>query len=129
MKYFLTGLIILFLNESVFASHPQKNDYKGTCYHVVVGKEGENMYYVPCDKDNSDIGFNEPNCTILMKGKWTDDPKSCDLPDVKYLQPIEGEAPVGLPKLKEILVLGYNSIKGMQMVSTRGKARKGSLLD
>ena len=104
MKYFLTGLIILFLNESVFASHPQKNDYQGTCYHVVVGKEGENMYYVPCDKDNDDVGFNEPNCTILLKGKWSEKEHSCDLPDVKYIHPKGVEKPITIKKLKEIVV-------------------------
>lgn len=42
----------------------------GMCYKEVEGREKENIYWVRCDEDNTDIGFNQPNCEQYLKGVW-----------------------------------------------------------
>lgn len=81
------------------ATHPDTLVYNGTCYHAVQGKEKQNWYFVGCDKDNNDYGFNQLNCEVILKGKWDDEP-SCDLPDVTYIQPKVDMKPAGIPKFK-----------------------------
>lgn len=91
MKYWLLFALLLsvILVSNVEASHPHTKDFHGMCYHVVQGQEGENQYFVECDEDNTAIGFNEPNC-ILLNGKWTKEPESCELEEIIFLHP-EGE--------------------------------------
>jgi hypothetical protein len=60
-----------------YAGDPTQKIVDGECYKLVLGQEGENAYWVPCDKDNTDIGFNKPNCEELLRGRWRSFDKSC----------------------------------------------------
>lgn len=77
MRIYLIGVLLLILLMIVAPKlKAEKLFVRGQCYHLVEGQEKENHYYVPCGKDNTDIGFNEPNCALIL-GTWRVWDKSC----------------------------------------------------
>ena len=106
MRWFL--LLLLFCAILIplkgEARHSKTFTYTGQCYHQVEARpfpnEPQNWYYVECNKDNTDYGFNKYNCEVMLEGKWEEDPESCDTGHAVYIQPNPVSKPLGLPKDK-----------------------------
>ncbi len=79
MKVLILALVLLL---SACATIPTVME-GGVCYKEVVGQEKENVYWVPCDKDNTDIGFNRLNCERPpLSGIWLDN--TCTFGGIKW---------------------------------------------